>query len=306
LPEPWASRRETPPSHSFCQHVVRSAGPLVVRDAREDPLVRDNPAILDLGVVAYLGAPLTTSEGHILGAFCAIDGCPRDWSESDVDTVREMATSTMVEVELRQEVARRREAEADLACELRRVELLNEVLKARTAELAESNALLDRLARTDGLTGLLNIRTLRESLSDWASMCSREGIPLAVLMLDVDHFKAYNDDHGHQAGDQVLVAVAGLIRHRIRRHDLAGRYGGEEFILGLPGCGEAVAAALAERLRRSIAARAWSLRPITVFIGVSAAVPHGEVDDLIRVAEVALFEAKRAGRDRVRVGKLPG
>src|SRR5918997_6238455 len=73
LPEPWASLRETPLSHSFCQHVVHAAAPLVIADARAHPLVRDNPAIRDLGVVAYLGLPLATADGAVLGSFCVID-----------------------------------------------------------------------------------------------------------------------------------------------------------------------------------------------------------------------------------------
>jgi GAF domain-containing protein len=77
LPEPWASRRETPLSYSFCQHVVTRAAPLVVEDARLDPLVRDNLAVRDLGVIAYAGMPLTLASGHVLGSFAAIDVVPR-------------------------------------------------------------------------------------------------------------------------------------------------------------------------------------------------------------------------------------
>jgi diguanylate cyclase (GGDEF)-like protein len=302
LPEPWASRRQTPLTHSFCQHVVRMAGPLVVHDARVHPLVCDNLAIRDLGVIAYLGAPLTTSEGQTLGSFCVIDGKPRPWTGHDLETVSEMAASTMIEVELRMEVARRREAEARLARELEWVGVLNEKLRARTAELAELNTRLERMARIDGLTGLLNIRAMREELGDRAALCRRRGLPMSVLMLDVDHFKAYNDAHGHPAGDDVLVAVAGLIRGGIRRDDLAGRYGGEEFILGLPATGEAEAIAQAERLRRSIASHAWPLRAVTASIGVAAADRPGDVGTLIQAADEALYQAKRAGRDRVHAG----
>jgi GAF domain-containing protein len=77
--EPWSSRRGTPISHSFCQHAVLAAAPLVIEDAREHPLVRDNPAIADLGVVAYAGIPLVTSGGQAIGSFCAIDSKPRPW-----------------------------------------------------------------------------------------------------------------------------------------------------------------------------------------------------------------------------------
>ena len=101
LPEPWATRRETPLSHSFCQHVVTNGSPLIVADAREHPLLRQNLAIQDLQVVAYLGIPLTTPEGQILGSICAIDKKPRDWSEREVNILKELAVSAMTEIELR-------------------------------------------------------------------------------------------------------------------------------------------------------------------------------------------------------------
>ncbi len=299
LPEPWASRRETPLSHSFCQHVVRSAGPLVVPDAREDPLVRENLAIRDLGVIAYLGAPLTTGEGHTLGAFCAIDGQPRAWTDLDLDMVSEMAASTMAEVELRMEVAHRRAAEAMLETALRQSEALNRSLNSLATELTDCNARLDRLARSDGLTGMLNIRTLRQELGERAATCLDRGQPLSVIMIDVDHFKAYNDAHGHPAGDDVLVAVATLIREGVRHHDLAGRYGGEEFIVGLPGTGESEALILAERLRQQIAWHGWSRTSITASLGVATASRPDDLGGLIAAADRALYEAKRSGRNRV-------
>ena len=108
LPEPWASRRETPLSHSFCQHVVASRAPLVVDDAREHPTLRQNGAVLDIGVIAYLGVPLITPDGHVFGSLCAIDGRPRAWTEGEVETMRDLAESVMTEVALRAEEERYR------------------------------------------------------------------------------------------------------------------------------------------------------------------------------------------------------
>lgn len=101
LPEPWASDRQTPLSHSFCQHVVNRFEPLCIKDAREDPLVCDNLAIQDLGVVAYLGIPLTTSSGHTLGSFCVIDTEPREWDSDDVELIRQLASLVVEKIELR-------------------------------------------------------------------------------------------------------------------------------------------------------------------------------------------------------------
>jgi signal transduction histidine kinase len=101
LPEPWASERSTPLSHSFCQHVVASASPLVVADARQHPLLQNNDAIRDLKVIAYLGIPLTTPEGQTLGSFCTIDAQPRVWTEREIEIMKGLAGFVMNEVELR-------------------------------------------------------------------------------------------------------------------------------------------------------------------------------------------------------------
>ncbi|WP_406697435.1 PAS domain S-box protein [Singulisphaera sp. Ch08] len=110
LPEPWVSARETPLSHSFCRHVVASREPLRIADARTHRLVRDSLAIDELGVVAYLGVPLTTSDGHVLGSFCAIDSRPREWTDDEVETLSDLACSVMTEITLRRDVADRRNA----------------------------------------------------------------------------------------------------------------------------------------------------------------------------------------------------
>jgi PAS domain S-box-containing protein len=114
LPEPWASARATPLSHSFCQHVAASGAALVVSDARTHPLVRDNPAIDALGIVAYLGVPLATPEGLTLGALAVVDSDPREWADADVATLSDLAAAVMTEVGLRAEVRERRVAEAAL------------------------------------------------------------------------------------------------------------------------------------------------------------------------------------------------
>lgn len=113
LPEPWASRRETPLSHSFCQHTVTTGAELVIEDARLHPELRDNLAVPDIGVIAYAGIPLVTSDGAMLGSFCAIDTKPRRWSASDLATLRDLAESAASEIELRITIAAQRRAEHD-------------------------------------------------------------------------------------------------------------------------------------------------------------------------------------------------
>jgi len=118
LPEPWAALRQTPLSHSFCQYVVATAAPLVIRDARNHPLVRENLAIPDLNVIAYAGIPLLTPAGDRLGSFCVIDHVPRDWTDEEVTILTDLAASVGSEIALRttlQEVAAGAEASARLA-----------------------------------------------------------------------------------------------------------------------------------------------------------------------------------------------
>lgn len=124
LPEPWASLRETPLSHSFCQHVVNAGEPLIIENAREHPLVRDNLAIRDLDVIAYAGIPLITSAGHALGSFCAIDSKPRRWTEDEIATLRDLAASVVTEIEMRALGAERAQAQAALWVSERRFRLL--------------------------------------------------------------------------------------------------------------------------------------------------------------------------------------
>ena len=105
LSEPWAGRRETPLSHSFCQYVVRDAAPYVIIDARQDPEVATNAAVTDLGVVSYVGVPLRAPNGQVLGALCAIDSQPRCWTPTEVATLEDLAEGLRTELTLRQEFA---------------------------------------------------------------------------------------------------------------------------------------------------------------------------------------------------------
>ena len=101
LPEPWATRRETPLSHSFCQHVVAAREPVIVSDARKDERLLDNLAIRDLGVIAYLGVPLITREGHAVGTLCVIDHQPRIWTPDEISLVKDVASAVVTEITMR-------------------------------------------------------------------------------------------------------------------------------------------------------------------------------------------------------------
>jgi diguanylate cyclase (GGDEF)-like protein len=166
--------------------------------------------------------------------------------------------------------------------------------------IAAMNARLAELATTDGLTGLKNHRHFREALATLGSASARHHWPLAVVLIDVDHFKGFNDMFGHPAGDEVLQTVAGLIRGQARLEDVVARYGGEEFAALLPATDADGALAFAERVRSAIAEHPWPLRLVTVSLGVASGIPQPDgPGPLVEAADQALYEAKRRGRDRV-------
>jgi two-component sensor histidine kinase len=131
LPEPWASERETPLSYSFCRHVVATRMPLIINDARKSPLVQDNLAVRDLNVIAYLGVPLATRDGHALGTLCVIDGERRDWSAEDVASLRDLASVVMNEITLRSSLRHQIRTEAALRASQSKNRLLFKELNHR-------------------------------------------------------------------------------------------------------------------------------------------------------------------------------
>lgn len=163
------------------------------------------------------------------------------------------------------------------------------------------------LAVTDGLTGLKNRRYFDDAIEREWQRSLRQRAPLALLMIDADNFKAYNDLHGHQAGDQVLVAIASCIADSARRAgDCGARYGGEEFAMLLPNMSAEDAEKFAERIRVQVEALPSKGAAITVSIGVASVIPVGalSVADFIGAADAALYEAKAMGRNRTRLASL--
>ncbi len=183
-----------------------------------------------------------------------------------------------------------------------RVKSLQDELRARAEELAQ-------MSRTDHLTGLFNRRHTEERLRALDAGAARHGYPLAVLLVDVDHFKQVNDTLGHQTGDEVLVAIGQRLQSGMRLEDVLGRWGGEEFLLVLPHTSVEQAGVLAERLRELIAAEpmttAGAALDITVSIGGAAAESPGD-HDLVMLADRALYDAKDAGRNCVRLATSAG
>lgn len=170
---------------------------------------------------------------------------------------------------------------------------------------ALSHEQLQRFAAIDPLTGLYNRRFGLERLSEDFSRSVRSKEPLGLVLFDIDHFKTVNDTYGHQAGDHVLVGVAGAVKGVLREGDTLMRYGGEEFLIVLPGAGESDVRSLAERIRRVVESTVLSHGTTEIRVTVSlgaVAFPNADVvdvEDLIRTADAAMYDAKNSGRNRL-------
>ncbi len=201
--------RETPLSHSFCRHVVESGAPLEVVDARTHPKVRDNPAIADFGIVSYLGMPLTTADGVRLGALCAIDHEPRQWTGRDHGVLEDLAGAAMAEVELRR---------------------ANRAVAAAAAELHFA-------ATHDPLTHLGN----RSALLDDLGQLLAERRPATYALLDIHGMRGVNDTRGLAAGDELLARLAARLEDALVGDGHVYRLGGVQLCALLVDTGAAAA-----------------------------------------------------------------
>ncbi len=195
---------------------------------------------------------------------------------------------------------------------------LNAILSLQTVEALLRLSLLEKENIADPLTGVYNRRYLDRRLNEEVSRARRHGLPLTVLMLDIDHFKRINDDHGHQAGDQVLAQFADLTKRQLREPDLVARYGGEEFLVIAPQTTRHDALNLAERLRARIESNTFTVTNmaaqgerleirVTCSIGVAGLSDEiVRADMLVHCADKNMYHAKHAGRNRVNADEPAG
>ena len=255
---------DAPRGETFCVHTLAQGGPLIVPDALEDSRFVLNPFVTGAPHVrSYAGVPLTTRDGHHIGTLCAIGNEARSFTEDDVANLDDLARIAMDALEYR------------------------------------------LLANTDPLTDALSRRAFKEEGARAVALALRYRHPLSLIVMDLDHFKRINDTYGHAMGDAVISQSVRACIARLRKTDIAGRLGGEEFAFLLPHTERRAAADVAEELRHcvqslSVEASDGPLH-VTASFGVAALDPSiRDVEDLLRKADAALYEAKRAGRNQCR------
>ena len=245
-----------------------------------------------------------TDEGIIVCGSLSRAGINSLFNEMTEIQNEQLNTLRMTLKEEQIEATQYRQHDDEMLAEFTRLnnELINtqRELAQRNAEIAEANVRLKALATTDGLTGLRNHREFQNALEGEYFRATRYGSSLSLLMVDVDHFKEFNDEYGHPAGDSVLIEVARILTRESRSEAVVARYGGEEFAVILPNCGCEAAAGVAERIRRAIELGPWELRPITVSVGCATMIDR-ELNraSLIARADAAMYHAKVSGRNQV-------
>jgi len=285
--------------------VLRTRRPVIVADILGDHPYPDFPHTEHAlsGVRSWLGVPLLFGSS-CTGMLTLDKREPGFYTEAHAEAALAFAAQAAIALEnarlyeqSQREVAERRRAEEGLREANRR-------LKVQIAEVEALEGRLREQAIRDPLTGLYNRRYFSETLQRELARCRRDGAPLCLALLDLDHFKEVNDAWGHDAGDHVLEAFGLFLRDRTRDADFACRYGGEEFVILLPGASGGAARARAEtwradleRLRVHHDGRDLSL---TMSIGIAEyPAPAKSADDLLKLADVALYQAKREGRNRI-------
>jgi diguanylate cyclase (GGDEF)-like protein len=278
---------ETPRELAFCAHAILQPELFVVSDAASDYRFSDHPAVVDAPHVRfYAGAPLITPDGHALGTLCAVDRVPRRLTPEQQKALEALSRQVVAQLELKRQYAALSNTLRDL--------------QQTQSHLESANTRMEVLSVTDELTQLLNRRAFDDRLTREIKRAVRSRRPVSLALLDIDHFKSYNDQYGHPAGDCLLKSFARHLKREVRETDSAARYGGAEFALILLDTNEIGALVLAERLRSSIEAAMHKERSVTASIGV-ASLQTGVADSetLIAAADAALYYSKKHGRNRV-------
>ncbi len=279
----------------FCEQTVARPNELfVVPDAHQDDNFADTPLADDgTQIRFYAGAALVTSEGDTLGTLCVIDQVPRQLTDDQKNALWALSRQVVAQVELSN-------AAEELKTNSGKLRNYQGQVEEYQRRLEVTNARIKTLNVIDDLTSLNNRFVFEEELRYEVHRACESDSPLSLLLLNADHFKSYNDDFGHPAGDDAIRTIAGYLKGSMRPTDFVARIGGEEFVIILPKTPRESAWVLAERCRKALELAVWHERPITLSIGISS-LDGRNIDTraLISEADLALFHSKSTGRNRV-------
>ncbi len=282
---PFRAGMAIPLEHTFCQFVCRSARPLVISDAAGIAPFSALPIHRDMGFAAYVGLPLIRQNGAILGTISGLHYFPIAIDIEQIGMMQVVADALLSQIE--------------------RITMLQQLERQRAAGL---------LALRDALTGLPNRRAFDDAVEAGIARAASDSHALALIFADIDHFKLFNDQHGHDTGDAVLRLIAARLTWTIGDAGMVFRLGGEELVTLLPNTDGKAALTIAERLRQAVRADIAphetgldgcpiDLPPdlhITASFGVAVyPTDAANVAELLKHADMAMYHAKRTGRDRV-------
>lgn len=286
---------ETSREYSFCAHTILKPGEvMIVNDASHDNRFASNPLVTgEPHIRFYAGAPLIAPTGEALGSVCVIDRIPRELTPRQIEMLQALSRQVINQLELRQSIRQLEQIVLEQEQHTHQLKDYQQTLENALVKMEEQSL-------RDGLTDVYNRRAFQIHLRDEFNNASQFHRHLALLMLDIDHFKEYNDQFGHPAGDTVLQMVAKVLQENSREHDFVARYGGEEFAIILLNTTREMALVIGERFRRSIQQASWLLRSVTISIGIATlAAAMTSSDELLIQADKALYHAKESGRNRI-------
>jgi diguanylate cyclase (GGDEF)-like protein len=266
---------------AFCRDLEIPREMVVIGDLRSDRSLAQHPFVNGKPYLRFYAAyPVHDNEQQVVGSVSLVDYLPRGFNEEDRRLLTDLAALVERELQLK-------------------------TVSASHFDLQKKNKNLRRKSLIDPLLGTWNRGAIMRLLTIEAARCEKAGLPLSLIVLDIDYFKKINDTCGHPAGDAVLVKVASRLRSCVRAQEALGRYGGEEFLVVLPGASQSAAMAVAERMRQAIAQQPETIGDVTFNLTISAGVastdlfPSAGTEELISRADVALYAAKDGGRNQV-------
>jgi diguanylate cyclase (GGDEF)-like protein len=263
----------------FLRQVAESADPLIIPRVDDHPVFAERLARSARPIRGFAAVPVVTHRTDVRAALCILDTKPVTLSASEIDAFAAYGRSIAQELDGVSSPLQEPRASIDMI----------EDVKA-----------LQHLAATDPLTGLANRRGGEKHIASEIARAKREKRPLSAILLDIDRFKQVNDTFGHQAGDQLLRDVSSILRRTIRAYDVLVRWGGEEFLLVLPGVDLDLARVLADRVRHAVESMdTHGIGPVTLSAGVARFDADYDFASTLRTADQRLYQAKAQGRNRV-------